>query len=741
MKKILTIAAAGLLSCYAVTVTAQGKYIPATNIPVTVLGTTLKNPWVGGYNAPIFSEIDMNGDGRKDLFVFEKDGNRISTYINQGTPNTVDYIYAPQYSTKFPKGLHDWVLLKDFNCDGKEDIFTYSYSGGMTVYRNDYSASNGLKFNLAYNLVNSKYGPVTANLYVASVNLPALVDVDYDGDLDVLTFPVSGNFVEYHENKGVELFNKCDTLVYQMNPSCFGNFGLSGLSNTGILNVGCRMAEPQPPVIDLENLHTMHSGSCMISVDIDGDYDKDIINGDILGSNLLLLINGGDSTQANMTTQDSAYPSYDTSVDLITFPSPYYLDVNNDGNKDLVVAPCISASAENFNNVWFYINTTDNNSNVFNYQQNRLFVEDMVEVGAGANVSFEDIDSDGLKDMIIGNYGYFNQTPPFESGLAFFRNVGSATSPAFEQQTIDYGNFFSLALTGLDPAFGDVDADGDKDLMLGNTDGTILYYTNTAGQGNFPVYVLTQPELLNSTGAPIDVGQFSSPQLIDVNKDGKIDLLIGERTGTINYYENTGSATIPAFSFVTATFGNVNVNTSQTIYGYSNPCLHDSAGTYQLLVGSISGYIYQYQNIDGNLNGTFTLVDSMYYGIHEPDRATVDVADIDNDGRNEILVGNNAGGVALYKWDNSSGVDEPVFNAVSFTIYPNPASSEVYIRFDSPVLTERTITIVDVLGQVVDKTTSSLNVVGFNSNAYAKGVYICQVVEGNSVFTKKFVVK
>ncbi|MBK7389494.1 MAG: hypothetical protein IPI23_10650 [Bacteroidetes bacterium] len=57
----------------------------------------------------------------------------------KGTPNTVDYVYAPEYAKKFPVSMHDWVLLKDFDCDGKEDIFTYSYSGGMTVYRNDYS--------------------------------------------------------------------------------------------------------------------------------------------------------------------------------------------------------------------------------------------------------------------------------------------------------------------------------------------------------------------------------------------------------------------------------------------------------------------------------------------------------------------------------------------------------------------------------------------------------------------------
>ena len=78
----------------------------------------MNNAWAGGLNAPIFSQIDLNGDGKKDLFIFDKDGSRITTYINNGTPNNIDYHYAPEYRSKFPKGLHDWVLLYDFNCDG-----------------------------------------------------------------------------------------------------------------------------------------------------------------------------------------------------------------------------------------------------------------------------------------------------------------------------------------------------------------------------------------------------------------------------------------------------------------------------------------------------------------------------------------------------------------------------------------------------------------------------------------------
>jgi hypothetical protein len=738
LKSVLTVSIIFLFSVS--TASAQGEYLIDSTIPVSHNGNTIKNPWTGGFNAPIFSEIDLNGDGIKDLFVFDKEGNRITTYINNGTANTVDYQLAPEYKKKFPQDLHDWVLLKDYNCDGREDIFTYSYAAGMTVYRNDYSTGTGLVFSVAYSLVNSKYGSVTANLYVASVNLPALVDVDYDGDLDVLTFPVSGNFVEYHVNKGMELFNKCDTLVYQIDPNCFGNFGLSGVSNTAILNVACRQSDPQPPVINKEEITNLHTGSCMIALDIDGDFDRDLINGDILGSNLLMLTNGGDSTSANMVNQDTAFPSYDLPLNMITFPSPYYIDVNNDGNKDLVVAPCITASAENFNNVWFYRNTTNNNTNVFNFQQNRFLSDEMIEVGSGANVSFTDVDSDGLMDLMVGNYGYFNSTGMYESGIAYYHNNGSAAAPSYELITIDYANLFSLPVTSVDPAFGDIDNDGDVDMILGNSDGTLIYYQNTAGQGNIPVYILAFGALQDNNGNIIDVGTYSSPQIVDVNADGKPDMLIGEKTGTINYYENTGTASSPQFGLSNSMFGGVNVTTGLSIYGYSNPCLYDSAGSWQLLVGSTSGYIYQYNHIDNNINGTFTLVDSMYYNIHEATRSTIDVADINNDGVKELIVGNYAGGVSMYKFQASSHLPESNHSSDNFKLFPNPVSDELYIKFNSPAGAARNIAVIDITGRIVESGTTFDNVVIMNAKKMAAGIYQCRVIEGSTVTTVKFVV-
>lgn len=722
---------------------ATAQYKIATGVPVRIQGNQLKNPWVGGFNAPIFSEVDMNGDGIKDLFVFDREGFRVSTYINNGTPGQVDYTYAPEYTFRFPNENYDWILLKDYDCDGKEDMFAYSASNaGMTIFRNDYTPQGGLKFTQTYSVLNSKYGTVTANLYVARVNLPALVDIDYDGDLDVLTFPVTGNYIEFHRNKAKENFNRCDTMVMEVDFNCFGNFGLSGLSNSAILNAGCRLSpEPSHVVGDEMTQHSLHSGSCMIAIDIDGDNDYDILNGDILGDNMLLVVNGGSSSGAVMTAQDSLFPLYDVSVDMFTFPAPYYFDADNDGNKDFIVTPCISGPSENFNNVWLYRNTTNNSTNVFNYTKNRFLSDEMIEVGSGANAVLYDIDSDGKTDMIIGNYGYYSDILPFKSAISYYRNTGTSTAPEFDLISDDFGGFMSLGLIGLAPTFGDIDSDGDADIMLGNTDGTIIWYTNTAGAGNQPVYTLTQVQLVNNLGSVIDAGQFSTPQLVDVNRDGKLDLLIGERSGNINYYENTGTPTSPQFTFVTTTFGGLNVTNNLSLYGYSYPCMYDSAGVYQLLVGSVSGYIYQYNNIDNNLGGNFNLVDSMYYSIHQPANASVGSADLTGDGFRELLVGNSAGGVTLYKYDTTTSVIEMPLQPEGFQLFPNPASDQLIVKFDQSAPASREVSLFDVTGRMVATQNISAGIALFDVSAFAPGVYHCRVVEGKNVSDKIFIVR
>ncbi len=92
-------------------------------------------------------------------------------------------------------------------------------------------------------------------------------------------------------------------------------------------------------------------------------------------------------------------------------------------------------------------------------------------------------------------------------------------------------------------AFGDMDNDGDKDMITGDEDGNLHYFRNDGGAGNPADFTISQP---NYKG--IDIGESAKPQIIDVNRDGLPDLLVGERSGTINYFENIGTPQSADFS-------------------------------------------------------------------------------------------------------------------------------------------------------------------------------------------------
>ena len=137
---------------------SQTQFFRDTSINVTENGITLKNAWASGINSAQFHEIDLDLDGVKDLLIFDKSGDKIIPYLNRNG----DFIFAPKYRLSFPK-LHDWVILADYNCDGKNDIYTYS-TGGMAIYEN--TSNSSLSFNLTTPLVYSNMGgPMPINIY------------------------------------------------------------------------------------------------------------------------------------------------------------------------------------------------------------------------------------------------------------------------------------------------------------------------------------------------------------------------------------------------------------------------------------------------------------------------------------------------------------------------------------------------------------------------------------------------
>ena len=711
---------------------AQPWFQRVDTIPVEVSGNWIDNPWAGGLNFCEFSEIDLNFDGIKDLFVFDRTGNKITTFLNGGTPNTVDYKHAPQYQNRFPN-LHDWALLADYNCDGKEDVFSYSdLLGAINIYKNISDTVNGIQFVLVTQRIISEVSSIPFFIQINGFDIPAIADVDSDGDLDILLFSTSNAvYVEYHKNMSIELYGNCDSLKYELKNSCWGYFSEDFSSNSLHLQDTCSGNVPNPEFM------AAHSGSCLLCLDLDGDIDKDLLIGDISFMNIVSAINGGTLTSAGIDSTDSLFPSNTQSVNLTISPCSFYLDVDNDGKKDLLVSPSAKNASENFASVWWYKNTGTASAPVFTFQQNNFLQNQMIENGSGAYPAFLDYNADGLTDLLISNFGYFGT--PYKSKIALYENIGTASAPQFKLITRDFNSISNYSISNMVPAFGDMDGDGDADMIIGDYSGKLHYFNNTAGAGNPVNFVLSQANYFG-----IDIGTYAFPQIIDVNRDGKLDLLVGEREGILNYYVNTGTIAVPVFSATGVTnFGGVDVMIS-CCTGYSYPFLFDSAGTYKLFVGSEKGYIYYYTNIDGNLTGNFTLVDSMYLNIYEGESIAINGADINNDGLFDLAVGNFAGGVSLYfgTATNPVSINENYFggNADVLELYPNPASSRLTIVVKQQSK-KSDIKIFNLYGQTLYSSVMTNNTpLTLDISVFPSGLYIVQCASREIFTYGKFIV-
>ncbi|HHS95937.1 MAG TPA: hypothetical protein ENJ45_05040, partial [Phaeodactylibacter sp.] len=291
---------------------AKAQDYPPLNIDFTVNGQLLRNPMVGGLNSPQFSAVDLNNDGVLDMHIFDRLGEVHLTYINGGTPDEVDYDYAPEYARHFPK-CTNWVLLRDFDEDGAMDIFAYSDApgiDGIIVYKGYYE-NNALHFE-RFHFYNNEYdliyfplsNGVLTNLYISTEDYPAVDDIDSDGDLDIITFGNGGGYIYWFRNTSVEDGFGKDSLIFVLEDDCLGHAYESGI--TGCLDLSPTTDSCATGFMgDLENRGGgVHAGSTLMLYDEDNDGDKEIVLGDVSGEEILRAINGGDSNSPWWTEQD-----------------------------------------------------------------------------------------------------------------------------------------------------------------------------------------------------------------------------------------------------------------------------------------------------------------------------------------------------------------------------------------------------------------------------------------------------
>ncbi len=707
------------------------------DVPVSNGFSQLQYPWTGGLNAPQFSQQDLNFDGLPDYFVFDRYSDLAFVFLK----TEEGYIHDVSYNQYLPP-LTSWALMRDYNCDDIPDIFFSTMKdnlAGIGIYEGR-QVGNHLEFSLAIDFLTFDDDQP---LIVSVFDLPDINDIDNDGDIDILTFQTpSGGFVEYFENTSTDCQK---SISFSRVDECWGNVYESGISTSLKLDTICDSGDGFISNFPIDRHSQMHPGSTLLSFDQNNDNLRELILGDISFDNLVMLVNGGTTQDAFIVSQDTLFPFNNIPAILQSFPAAYSVDANDDGLLDLLVSPNSGAQLETRENIWYYENTGSADQAVFERQNTRYLSDQTIDVGRFAQPALADVDGDGLQDLIIGHYTPSSGSDE-PSGLYLYKNTGTSTEPAFTFETDDFLNLRNLlGLPGLfAPNFGDIDSDGDIDMMLGigDTDynGQLILFENDAEPGDPPNFTYTP---FNINYANIDVGQFSIPQMIDADRDGLTDILVGSKNqGRLFFYKNIGAVGAPEFDEGTNYWGEVILVADGLPEGHSAPALADldGSGNYSLLVGTREGPLYVFTDIEDNVaSGAFTLNGAKQLDLGE--RIVPCIGELDGDPTPELIIGTERGGVVFYDVESlwPTNLDHPAANE-NVQIWPSPAAQLININLPSSDFKE--IEIYKTSGQLIYQDRLHQGKIHqIKTEDWPNGVYHIKLTNRSTSITKKIIIQ
>ncbi len=467
-------------------------------------------------------------------------------------------------------GLKSYPYLIDFNNDGIKDLLLGDHDGFVYIFIN-HGTNKQPVYREEKRLKSSSTGKDIAVRFNPKLNF---ADMNGDGKLDIVFGSYDGKpymLPNEGKNPGEFVFDDHKYTTFK--------------TENGVLDVGNYV---YPFVVDWNR-----------------DGLPDIITGEIEGK-VHLHLNKGTKSEPFFKA-----PVKIASISPDMYPDPAMFDINGDGKRDLVLG---SRSGK----VYFFENKGTDNAPLFSEHYYLQAGGKDVFVGRLSHIHFGDWNADGVIDLIVGNdHGEARVFPGKKKGaqtvflnerllktqkevelvskvhpvvsfgdwngdgkidiiaggegpeIRFFPGAGAKAKPGFDHYELVSGvmmdagafkdhsseekvfwdnsglEFITEYLGNASPEIVDWDNDGKLDLLVGNYAGLIYFYKNI-GTKNKPK--LAKPKALKAGGRLLRVGGFSTPRAVDWDGDGKLDLISGDLLGRVYVFMNKGSGNAPSLS-------------------------------------------------------------------------------------------------------------------------------------------------------------------------------------------------
>ncbi|MDA0875207.1 MAG: VCBS repeat-containing protein [Bacteroidetes bacterium] len=490
----------------------------------------------------------------------------------------------------------EWYRIVDLDRDGDMDVLTEERFSYIRFYEN-VGTKERPSFVVAIDtLLDATGTPIFADRQ----NIPHIVDIDCDGLLDLFIGRVTGTITRYEsvgdDENGIPRFR----------------FVTDRWEDIEIVG---------------ENV-SLHGANTMNFADVDLDGDLDLFWGDFFEPGLLLVRNLGSCASPSLRSEPVSWPMNDP-VATSGYNAPVLLDEDGDGDLDMVfgvLGGAFNANATTRDN--YYLMRQDGNGNFT--AETKRYLNDL-DAGSESVIKFWDMDDDGDMDMIVGNK--IEPSNQKTSLMFVFENTGSATAPSFR-----YKDTWDLISTyHQNPAIADLDADGDLDFLIGKWNKEMAYWRND-GSASDPSFTE-----VSSVYTALTRGQNAAPALADLDGDGDLDLVAGEASGSLNYWVNNGTSQAPQFELVSDTWLDIDIGRRS----FPTFADIDADGDLDLIVGSELDGLYLYEN-----TGTAQAAVFESRGMMDIDTQAIaapEFVDIDGDGDLDLFIGGISGGILFYR--------------------------------------------------------------------------------------------